>query len=96
MLKIIAGLQNPTRGTVAVQNDMTIGYLPQQMVLADTKTVREDVREAFNHITKLNDDIKQMNDQLLERTDYESKEYQELIDFYCKTEKERGKPLRRY
>lgn len=80
MLKIIAGLQNPTRGTVAVQNDMTIGYLPQQMVLADTKTVREDVREAFNHITKLNDDIKQMNDQLLERTDYESKEYQELID----------------
>ena len=80
MLKIIAGMQQPTQGVVAVQNDIVIGYLPQQMVLADTKTVRDDVREAFNHITKLNDDIKALNDQLLERTDYESEDYQKLID----------------
>ena len=80
MLKIIAGLQQPTRGIVAVQNDIVVGYLPQQMVLADTKTVRDDVREAFNHITKLNDDIKKLNEELGERTDYESEDYQKLID----------------
>lgn len=80
MLKIIAGMQQPTHGVVAVQNDIVIGYLPQQMVLADTKTVLEDVREAFNHITKLNDDIKTLNDVLLERTDYESEDYQKVID----------------
>lgn len=80
MLKIIAGLQQPTHGIVAVQNDITVGYLPQQMVLADTKTVREDVREAFNHITRLNEDIKKLNNELLERTDYESEDYQNIID----------------
>ena len=80
MLKIIAGLQQPTHGIVAVQNDIVVGYLPQQMVLADTKTVREDVREAFNHITELNEDIAKLNNELLERTDYESEEYQQLID----------------
>lgn len=80
MLKIIAGLQQPTHGIVAVQNDIVVGYLPQQMVLADTKTVREDVREAFNHITELNEDIAKLNNELLERTDYESVEYQKIID----------------
>ena len=80
MLKIIAGLQQPTHGIVAVQNDIVVGFLPQQMVLADTKTVREDVREAFNHITELNEDIAKLNDELLERTDYESEEYQKIID----------------
>lgn len=80
MLKIIAGLQQPTHGVVSVQNDIVVGYLPQQMVLADTKTVREDVHEAFDHITKLHDDIKVLNDALLERTDYESEDYQKLID----------------
>lgn len=80
MLKIIAGLQQPTHGIVAVQNDIMVGYLPQQMVLADTKTVREEVREAFNHITRLNEDIKKLNNELLERTDYESEDYQNIID----------------
>ncbi len=80
MLKIIAGLQQPTHGIVAVQNDIMVGYLPQQMVLSDTKTVREDVREAFNHITRLNEDIKKLNNELLERTDYESEDYQNIID----------------
>lgn len=80
MLKIIAGLQQPTHGVVAVQNDIVVGYLPQQMLLTDGKTVREDVHEAFNHITELNNQIKKLNDELLLRTDYESKEYQQIID----------------
>lgn len=80
MLKIIAGLQQPTHGVVAVQNDIVVGYLPQQMLLTDGKTVREDVHEVFNHITELNNQIKKLNDELLLRTDYESKEYQQIID----------------
>ena len=35
LLKILSGHQQPTSGTVAVQNDITIGYLPQVMVLSD-------------------------------------------------------------
>lgn len=80
MLKIISGLQQPTQGIVAVQNEIVVGYLPQQMVLTDTKTVREDVAEAFNHIAQLNEDIKKLNDELIKRTDYESEDYQKLID----------------
>ena len=80
MLKIIAGLQQPTHGSVAVQNDIVIGYLPQQMILADTKTVREEVAEAFDHISKLHADIDRANEELVQRTDYESADYQKLID----------------
>lgn len=80
MLKIIAGLQRPTHGTVAVQSDIIIGYLPQQMILADTKTVREEVQEAFNHITSIRNDIDAVNEELTKRTDYESESYQKLID----------------
>lgn len=80
MLKIIAGLQQPTSGTVSVQNDIVIGYLPQQMILADTKTVKEEVAEAFDHIARLHSEIDAANNELAERTDYESDEYQKLID----------------
>ena len=80
MLKIIAGLQQPTHGSVAVQNDIVIGYLPQQMILADTKTVREEVAEAFDHIAQLHADIDRANEELVQRTDYESADYQKLID----------------
>ncbi len=80
LLKIIAGLQAPTTGIVAIQNDIKIGYLPQQMILADNKTVKEEVEEAFSHIAQLNEDIKSLNEELLERTDYESDEYHVIID----------------
>ncbi len=80
MLKIIAGLQSPTNGTVAVQTGVTIGYLPQQMVLTDNKTVREDVKEAFAHISKLQHDINAANEELASRTDYESRDYGKLIE----------------
>lgn len=50
MLKIIAGIQKPTSGSVAVPTDITVGYLPQQMVLSDTLTVAEEARKAFSHI----------------------------------------------
>lgn len=80
MLKIIAGLQNPTSGQVTVPQDTTIGYLPQQMTLNDTRTVVEEVREAFLHVDKMAQRLDQMTARLAERTDYESAEYQRLLD----------------
>lgn len=80
MLKIIAGLQHPTGGQVAVPQDTTIGYLPQQMKLTDTRTVVEEVREAFSHVDKMEQRLDRMNAELSERTDYESPDYQRLID----------------
>lgn len=80
MLKIIAGLQNPTAGSVAVPSDTTIGYLPQQMKLADETTVVQEVRKAFSHIDAMQAHLDRMNQELAERTDYESEAYQRLID----------------
>ena len=80
MLKIIAGLQSPTSGRVALPTDTTIGYLPQQMVLTDTLTVRDEVEKAFAHLHELDATIDAMNAELASRTDYESESYQDLID----------------
>ncbi|MBQ0069167.1 MAG: ABC-F family ATP-binding cassette domain-containing protein [Bacteroidales bacterium] len=80
MLKIIAGLQSPTSGVVARPVDITIGYLPQQMELTDTLTVRDEVNKAFDHVHALDDTINRLNEELAERTDYESESYHNLID----------------
>lgn len=80
MLKIIAGLQTPTSGSVAIPSDVTIGYLPQQMVLEDTLTVVEEVRKVFAHIDDMQRHLDRMNQELAERTDYESDDYQALIE----------------
>lgn len=80
MLKIFAGLQSPTAGTVSVPKETTIGYLPQQMKLADTQTVREEAEQAFEHIHEMGKEMERLNQQLAERTDYETESYQKLID----------------
>jgi ATP-binding cassette subfamily F protein 3 len=80
MLKIIAGLQAPTSGSVATPSGITIGYLPQQMVLSDTLTVMQEVRKAFAHIDEMKTQLSKLNNSLAERTDYESAEYADLIE----------------
>ena len=80
MLKIIAGLQRPTSGTVSVPQDVTIGYLPQHMTLNDSLTVIEEVRKAFSHIKEMHAEFDRLNEELSSRTDYESEDYQKLID----------------
>ena len=80
MLKIIAGIQKPTSGTVSMPNDVTIGYLPQQMVLEDTLTLIQEVSKAFAHIDEMKNRLDELNRQLAERTDYESLDYASLID----------------
>ena len=80
MLKIIAGLQHPTSGSVAIPQDVTVGYLPQQMVLTDSLTVIEEVRKVFSHIKELHERLDSLSGELAERTDYDSEEYHRLID----------------
>lgn len=80
MLKIIAGLQEPTGGVVAAQKDITIGYLPQQMILTDERSVVEEVRTVFGKLDEMKSSLARMNTELAERTDYESESYAELID----------------
>jgi ATP-binding cassette subfamily F protein 3 len=84
MLKIIAGLQQPTSGTVSIPKEMTIGYLPQVMKLSDTRTVRQEAETAFEDIHKLKEEVERLNNQMVERTDYESEEYHALIDRFTR------------
>ena len=88
MLKILCGQQKPTTGTVSIPTDCRIGYLPQVMILQDDTTVREEAQKAFADITRMKDRLDQMNQQLAERTDYESESYLALIEKYT-TEHER-------
>jgi len=80
LLKILCGQQQPTAGTVSVPNDTTIGYLPQVMVLQDNTTVREEAQKAFAHVHELKTHIDRMNQELAERTDYESEGYLQLVE----------------
>lgn len=80
MLKIFAGLQSPTSGTVSIPKEVTIGYLPQHMQLTDSRTVREEAEQAFDSIREMEREIDRLNGELAERTDYESEAYQKIID----------------
>ena len=80
MLKIIAGLQLPTGGSVSKPSDVTIGYLPQQMRLVDNCTLREEAAKAFDHVKELDREIEAINHEIAERTDYESDDYQSLLE----------------
>ena len=88
MLKILCGLQKPTSGAVSVPNDLTIGYLPQVMKLSDDTTVKEETRKAFADKTKMEEKLKKMEQEMVERTDYESDSYAELVERFT-TEHER-------
>ena len=80
LLKILCGKEHPTAGTVSVATDTTIGYLPQVMILQDDTTVRQEAQKAFADIQKMADRIARMEQQLNERTDYESADYMTLVE----------------
>ena len=80
LLKIIAGMQQPTRGCVSLQRDVTVGYLPQVMVLSDERTVMEEAETAFAHIREMQERIERLNKELAERTDYDSEDYMALVE----------------
>ena len=80
LLKMLAGMQSPTSGIIAIPKEVTIGYLPQVMILSDKHTVMEETESAFEHIFELQAEIKRMNQELADRTDYDSESYHKLID----------------
>ncbi len=80
MLKILCGLQKPTAGVVAIPNETTLGYLPQVMKLQDDTTVKEETRKAFSHNTEMKAKLDKMQQEMDERTDYESDEYAQLVE----------------
>lgn len=83
MLKILYGLQKPTSGSVSIPNDITIGYLPQVMKLADDTTVYEETRKAFSRQAVMKAKLESMQREMSERTDYESDEYLALVDRFA-------------
>lgn len=80
MLKIICGLQKPTSGTIGIPNNCEIGYLPQVMKLSDDTTVLEETRKAFAGRTKMQAELKKMEQEMADRTDYESESYMQLVE----------------
>lgn len=80
LLKILAGIEHPTSGSIGQPSDITIGYLPQQMKIADDTTVIDEAKKAFNDLLLLRRESEETTRQLADRTDYESDEYQRLID----------------
>ncbi len=80
MLKILAGVRQPTRGTVTVPKDCTVAYLPQHLMTEDGRTVFEETTQAFAHLHEAEQEIERMNEELAQRTDYESDSYMELIE----------------
>ena len=80
LLKILCGMQHPTSGVVSVPQDTTIGYLPQVMVLQDDTTVRQEAQKAFADVTKMKERVDKLQQELSERTDYESESYMALVE----------------
>ena len=80
LLKILAGIEHPTSGSIGQPSDITIGYLPQQMKIADDTTVIDEAKKAFDDLLLLRRESEETTRLLADRTDYESDEYQRLID----------------
>ena len=79
LLKILAGIQSPTKGALSCPKDVKVGYLPQHMKHDDTGTVWDEVEKAFGELKKIESDIESLNNELANRTDYESEAYLDII-----------------
>lgn len=80
ILKILAGLQSPTTGSVSFPNDLTIGYLPQEMKTTDETTLLNETRKAYSDRLERQAELDRLNTELAERTDYESEDYATLLE----------------
>ena len=80
LLKIFAGLQQPSHGRVVIPKNATIGYLPQHLLVTDEKTVLEDVKSAFSKLLDTQAILDKLNNELASRTDYDSQEYNDIIE----------------
>ncbi len=79
-LRVLMRMQKPDSGEVVVPEGITLGYLPQELVVRDTRTLYDEVFTAFEKLNLLEKDIQRLNEEIASRTDYESKEYLKLIE----------------
>ena len=79
LLRVITGEQQPTEGAVTINGECSIGYLPQQMRVADTTSLVAETAKAFDEVLRIEADIERITEEIAQRTDYESEEYAELI-----------------
>jgi ATP-binding cassette subfamily F protein 3 len=79
LLKIMAGLQQPTLGNISYPREISIGYLPQQMKLSDSRTVKEEASMAFANLKKMEAELERLHQEMAERTDYDSDAYHAII-----------------
>ncbi len=79
LLRTITGEQQPSEGSVTINGECTIGYLPQQMRVADTTSLIAETAKAFEEVLRIEADIERLTAEIGSRTDYESDEYAELI-----------------
>ena len=82
LLKILAGMQSPSDGAISKQRNISIGYLPQVMKHIDGRTVFQEAEQAFEHIHEMEAELNRMNELLSTREDYESEDYQRIIEDY--------------
>ena len=80
LIRIIAGLEQPSHGGVVMSDDVTVGYLPQEKNIHSTKTVLEETMTAFEEYHQIEKKLAQLQEDLSERTDYESDSYQKLCE----------------
>lgn len=80
LIRMIAGLEQPTHGSVVMSDDVTVGYLPQEMNIYSSKSVLEETMTAFEEVHRIEDEIVKIQDELSNREDYESAAYQRLCD----------------
>ncbi len=80
LLRIIAGLASPSSGKVSAPRELVIGYLPQQMEVADLRTVWQETESAFDHILTLRDEIGTLQQEISGRHDFHSGDYLRLLE----------------
>ena len=79
LLKVISGEIEASSGQIAKEKDVNIGFLKQDIDFEFGRTVLEESYLAFSEIIAIEKQLSFINTQLAERTDYESKEYSQLI-----------------
>ena len=80
MMKVVAGINKPNRGSINAPKDAIIAYLPQHLLTEDDTNVRDEAAKAFTEYFAMRDEIEHINQELTVRTDYESEEYMNLIE----------------
>ncbi len=80
LMKIIAGQQTPETGTIVIAKDQSVGYLPQEMIPNGTMSVIDEALTAFSQIDTLDNELQQLTQQIADRTDYQSREYEQLLN----------------